>query len=610
MFPDFSYSGAAFEGGYIMPTTILNATFNGVNPATALSGSVPFDNGFMGYYSQYLSGAANDLIANISLTGTNWTVATMRFGAQSNDMQVNITDQNGGAGRSINYLKLGQDSDVNLMTTRIRFIEGGDGDLHDITLGAGSVNSINIGATNNLVTTGDGYVGNIEIWRGSAQININGGAGAVNTASGDDNLVVDGGNLNAASLHGGDDTVIARNGSDISRVIISSGNNDITVQDSSRIRSLDLDNGNNTITLLDTSRISTIEMNRGENTITSANGHIKSIYSFNASNDVTLGDGGASQIAFSSDTQQSHTIVSDGWVGSIQTSDRGSTADDDQTSDVTLNYYAGTVQLGSGNDTVTTGDFFVNYINTSRGDDLVTIGSGGAGLVALGNGDDTVRVRAAGAENNGVSIQGNGGNDTIDFSLITTTRITFTLDSGGAWQATEAGFFQESGSAENLIGTNRGDVLSGDNDANRIEGANGGDQISGAGGADKLFGQRGNDDLQGGNGKDRLLGGAGKDTLSGGAGDDIVVGGGGRDLLIGGRGADVFVFDTSGGRDKVRDFDDGTDMLRIINHAGGFATLDIDNSFGAHLLIGYDGGEILLRGHAGTNLTGADFDFA
>lgn len=62
-------------------------------------------------------------------------------------------------------------------------------------------------------------------------------------------------------------------------------------------------------------------------------------------------------------------------------------------------------------------------------------------------------------------------------------------------------------------------------------------------------------------GDDVLDGGRGADVLRGGFGRDVLRGGRGDDDLHGGRGADVFVFD--GGRDRVRDFRPGEDVLRL-----------------------------------------------
>ncbi len=132
--------------------------------------------------------------------------------------------------------------------------------------------------------------------------------------------------------------------------------------------------------------------------------------------------------------------------------------------------------------------------------------------------------------------------------------------------------------------------------------------VLGGGGQDVLTGGSRKDDLRGGTGDDILKGKGGKDVLRGNAGDDILEGGGDNDVLIGGGGEDIFVFAPNSGTDRVTDFQDTRDSLRIADHAGGFDTLAITDK-GADLKIIHDGGVILLEGQAGIVLTFADFDF-
>lgn len=71
----------------------------------------------------------------------------------------------------------------------------------------------------------------------------------------------------------------------------------------------------------------------------------------------------------------------------------------------------------------------------------------------------------------------------------------------------------------------------------------------------------GNDSLTGGNGDDVIYGGLGADTLNGGAGNDVIVDGEQVDTLRGGAGADTFVLGVDGARDRVMDFQRGSDRL-------------------------------------------------
>ena len=87
------------------------------------------------------------------------------------------------------------------------------------------------------------------------------------------------------------------------------------------------------------------------------------------------------------------------------------------------------------------------------------------------------------------------------------------------------------------------------------------------GGNDVLRAGRGNDVAAGSLGNDRLLGQAGNDALSGGPGRDTLIGGTGADTLRGGSGADVFQFTGGEGRDRIVDFADGVDRIRIVGPA-------------------------------------------
>jgi len=142
-----------------------------------------------------------------------------------------------------------------------------------------------------------------------------------------------------------------------------------------------------------------------------------------------------------------------------------------------------------------------------------------------------------------------------------------------------------------LTGTKGSDTLTGGNGNNTLRGGAGNDLLLGGpgndwlfggAGADTLRGGAGNDRLTGGGGNDRLFGGPGNDVLDGGAsrdrlfggpGDDRLIGGAGRDVLTGGAGADTFVFAPGHGRDRITDFEPGTDSLELdAGLLGGAAT--------------------------------------
>lgn len=132
----------------------------------------------------------------------------------------------------------------------------------------------------------------------------------------------------------------------------------------------------------------------------------------------------------------------------------------------------------------------------------------------------------------------------------------------------------------------------------------GNDRLSGHGGKDKLFADAGNDKLFGGAGMDVLAGGAGNDKLSGGGGNDWLDGGTGNDKLKGGGGADQFLFNTTGGHDKIKDFTDNVDTL-VLDHTmhGGIATaadaLLLAHDTGSNIVFHFGAGDTLILKGAG-----------
>lgn len=164
-------------------------------------------------------------------------------------------------------------------------------------------------------------------------------------------------------------------------------------------------------------------------------------------------------------------------------------------------------------------------------------------------------------------------------------------------------FIREPSDGGSTAGTNSADTLFGKSTADFIEGLKGRDDIQGRGGKDTLLGGQGADSLNGGKGNDRLfgnggqdtlLGGNGKDRLFGGSGADLLDGGRGKDVFNGGRGTDTFVLREGDGRDTVRDFVLGEDLLLIDASIGGFDDLTITDDEG-DALISYTGGSMTLR---------------
>ncbi|MGB7416986.1 MAG: 5'-nucleotidase C-terminal domain-containing protein, partial [Thermosynechococcaceae cyanobacterium] len=118
-----------------------------------------------------------------------------------------------------------------------------------------------------------------------------------------------------------------------------------------------------------------------------------------------------------------------------------------------------------------------------------------------------------------------------------------------------------------IIGTNRRDILQGTAGSDLIQGLGGDDYLAGRAGDDTLEGGNGRDTLfeisgnnliDGGNGQDHIFGGNDSDTIDGGAGHDIINGRKGNDLITGGSGSDLI--DGASGNDTI-DGGDGGDTL-------------------------------------------------
>ncbi|MEO0864181.1 MAG: calcium-binding protein [Pseudomonadota bacterium] len=733
-----------------MASITVNATFDGstdVQNNGFLTSWTP--NSRIDYYDAFEGDPANTLVFSGTLTGTDWLVRSMFVGDENRDADFTLTDANAGADRRIQNLIVDGDVTISLQSTRIdRLSIDGFGD-HTISLGGGKVESMFIGGNLTTIDTGTNYIGLIDVYQGATDLTIgSGGVGLVNLQNGDDtvtangfaeavttkdgadsisvgnngdinflktsngndtiavvganarvdaldagndddDITVDAGRITSAVSGEGDDTVTVINGGRITQLVDWSGTTDITLSNDSRINSLQTD-GDTNIILNDTSRIFQTKVDRGFLDLTSGSGFIESIVGFEVSSNITIGaDGGLGQLTFFSDTAQSHTIVVDSYIGTLNLSDRFDDLTDDQTTNLTVNGSMDFARLGNGDNTVTTGMDFAGSIKTGRGDDTITVGDGGvellatrdgedsvtasgyvdamftgddnddvtigaegAGYVHTGSGDDHVvtgtgwveliatrdgndtidigtggggMVRASAGDDLiilseldpsfGLVVQGGGDNDTMDFSRFQ-TGVYFTLDGAGVFQNVGSGditgpgvvgYFSET-SVENLTGSSRNDSLTGDSGANVLVGNKGLDTLIGGDGNDTIDGGQNGDSIVGGFGKDVIIGGGGKDKLEGNKGEDTIDGGTANDFLRGGQGADTFVFGDGYGTDKIRDFQQGSDIMQIADHTGGFGTLVITDQ-GGDRRIDYDGGVILLKTDAGLALTAADFDF-
>jgi subtilisin-like proprotein convertase family protein len=222
----------------------------------------------------------------------------------------------------------------------------------------------------------------------------------------------------------------------------------------------------------------------------------------------------------------------------------------------------------------------------------------------------------------------NGGTDWLNLAAIA-GNVAANLAAGGQLRVNGAFWATLSpGTAqfENIVTGDGNDTLTGNSKANRmvamrgndtVNGGSGDDTIEGGGGRDRLLGGGGNDRLlggddadvaRGGSGNDRLIGGRGDDRLSGEAGADVIEGGAGKDVLDGGAGndtltgggqRDVFVFAPGYGSDRIADFQNDIDRLRLDDAlwGGGLTAQQVVNTYasasGGNTVFDFGGGNIL-----------------
>ncbi len=160
---------------------------------------------------------------------------------------------------------------------------------------------------------------------------------------------------------------------------------------------------------------------------------------------------------------------------------------------------------------------------------------------------------------------------------------------------------------DRLFGSGASDILDGGRGADRLLGRGDNDKLDGGDGADRLEGGSGADVLKGGGGADRLKGGGGADKLFGNAGEDRLIDGAGADKLFGGKGADVFVLKLDGATDRIRDFEDGSDLIRLAGVT--FGQIDIQDRPGDLVRLTYSGDKLLIYGDGldASDLGAADF---
>ncbi|MEI2806662.1 MAG: calcium-binding protein [Albidovulum sp.] len=256
---------------------------------------------------------------------------------------------------------------------------------------------------------------------------------------------------------------------------------------------------------------------------------------------------------------------------------------------------------GIGNDTLYAGD---NYDTVRGGDgDDQAWGGNGRDLIFLGTGNDIFWDNAQADANGHDTVYGGAGNDTVN--------------GGGGNEL----IYGEAGS-DSLLGGIGNDTISAGDNYDTVRGGDGNDQVWGGNGRDLIFlgtgddvfwdnGQNdvnGHDTVYGGAGNDTVNGGGGNELIFGEAGNDSLIGGIGNDTLWGGADADRFVFATGCGSDRVGDFQNGVDLLRITAGAADFSAVTV-TAQGADTLVQFADISILLAGVDSSLVEANDFIF-
>ncbi|MGJ8597930.1 hypothetical protein [Sulfitobacter sp.] len=277
-----------------------------------------------------------------------------------------------------------------------------------------------------------------------------------------------------------------------------------------------------------------------------------------------------------------------------------------------------TIEGLGGNDSLRGGDG-TDGLKGGNGNDWLWGGAGDDKLPGE-SGNDRIfgedgNDRLGGGDGNDV-MDGGRGNDTGGGGLGDDTIIG---GDGDDWFSGGPGF-------DSMDGGGGNDRLAGSYSHDTVLGGTGSDTIGGGDGHDFIVGGSGNDEIGAGNHNDTVYGGGGNDFLGGGGGNDVLYGGNnqdtlnpgyGDDTLYGGKGADTFVFNArvAGGSAVIADFEDGTDLVRLVGLGLGgnpMSRIDISmDALGAErgAMIDYGPHQILLVGIDPDDLSRSDFLF-
>ena len=212
-------------------------------------------------------------------------------------------------------------------------------------------------------------------------------------------------------------------------------------------------------------------------------------------------------------------------------------------------------------------------INGGNGNDKIDSSSSTTGVTLNGNGGNDTLLGGTGNDNlkggdGNDSLVGGAGKDALGGGAGNDVIVAQYADFAGGNTQVTGGTGKDTlwmdGHGPVATPTTPGGASYVNTDFETVYGGNGNDRIdsSGMSTAVVLFGNGGNDTLLGGSGNDSINGGAGNDSLKGNAGNDTLDGGLGDDTLLGGTGPDLLL-DTGGG--KLTDDRTSEDQVIILS---------------------------------------------
>jgi hypothetical protein len=395
------------------------------------------------------------------------------------------------------------------------------------------------------------------------------GAGAINLRDGNDILKTGSGWVGSIRMNNGNDRLTVGSGG--AEIIAMGDGNDRLTFGSGGVEAVSTGSGNDIVNG-GSGWVGVIDTNAGNDTINVHDGNVELIRASNGNNTIN--------------------ILGAGWVAAIVA------YDDDDT--VTISgdaEFTGSISLGKGDNTVTTGTGFVNSIITDNGNDTITVGSGGVGSVISWGGENTVDV-----------------NGWVGVMRLTGTSAV-TMHAGGMIEMLRFGNGDDSLSVAASTESNNTFMFNGGDGTDDISFASFTTDIEiSLSVSFEVFG--GNNNYFIITGFENLVTGSGDDDVNGNSVENVLDGGAGNDTLTGGAANDTFIYADGYGDDTVTDFQVGgsDDIdLRGLSGIDSFADLGTGGHMTQHgaatWITNGNGDVLILENVTATDLTAGHFVF-